>query len=259
MYPGFFINFEGIDGTGKTTQTNLLAAALKKQGQTLYITKEPGDAKSGSNVGSGIRAMLFGTPGTKNVGPGVADLLFLADHLQNTYDIRQALKLGKVVLSDRYADSQFAYSASSSKKAPRWANQLFVDHFGPTPDLTVLFVVRGPNKEVSYTIHEGSPIPIGASVVEDISWALARANARRGVEAGKQDGKAWNDVEEQRKIQNAYLDLLSNQNRTALVNIWETSTVDEIHSAVLLETLSRMNNRGTNPQMDLPITAQEAA
>jgi dTMP kinase len=246
MYSGFFINFEGIDGTGKTTQIIMLAEALKEQGHALYITKEPGDAKCGSNVGAGVRAILFGTPGTKNVGPGVADLLFLSDHLQNTYDIRAAVKSGKIVLSDRYADSQFAYAASPSKRAPAWANKLFEEHYGPTPDMTVLFVVRGPL--VGVDTKRG-----GRRLVEDISWALTRANARHGIEAGKQDGKAWNSVEEQRTIQEAYLGTIGTKERTFSIQLWESMTPEDVHQLVLTETLNRLAGRGSNPQMVLPV------
>jgi dTMP kinase len=246
MYKGLFISFEGIDGTGKSTQVKLLAKHLESLGHALYITKEPGDAKSGSGVGIGVRSLLFGTPGTKNLGPGVGDLLFLADHLQNTHDIRAALQKGKIVLCDRYADSQFAYSASATKKAPKWANILFAEHFGPTPDMTVLFVVRG---EIDYK-H---------SNFEDISWALTRANARRGDEAGKQDGKAWNDVEEQRKIQDAYRFNLRPQNRTFLMNIWEHTTPEIIHDQILTEVLHRLAGQGSSPQLVLDIPEQQVA
>ena len=231
MYAGFFITFEGIDGTGKTTQINMLAKALEAKGLELYITKEPGDSRAGSNVGPGVRSMLFGVPGTKNVGPGVGDLLFLADHVQNTYDIQDALDQGKVVLSDRYADSQFAYAASATKQAPAWANELFEEHYGPNPDLIILFVVRGPI-DFKHTNHE------------DISWALARANARRGVEAGKQDGKAWNDVEEQRKIQDAYIANLSGKPSWLQIYIWEDSTPEEIHRTILKTVLTRIAESG---------------
>jgi dTMP kinase len=217
---GLFISFEGIDGIGKSCQLKLLAKKLMELEHSLYITKEPGDSFQGSNIGKGIRPLLFTDPSTKGMGEGVADLLFLADHLQNSYDIANALKENKIVLCDRYADSQFAYSASPSKKTPEWANNLFVDHFGPVPDLTILFVAHGP-----ITI-EGK---------EDIAWALDRANARRGTESGKQNGKAWNEVEEQRKIQDYYLLKLAQEHRTVQVHVLEGTTIDEVHKYIMTE------------------------
>lgn len=242
MHKGFFITIEGVDGVGKSTQIDLLLSELQKS-YPVYFTKEPGDAKYGSSVGPGIREILFKKPGTENLAPGVGDLLFLADHLQNVYDIRKALSEGKVVVGDRYADSQFAYAASPSKKAPAWANKLFAEHYGVMPDLTLLLVARGPSHMTN---------PIGP---EDIGWALQRANARRGVEAGKQDGKAWNDVEAQRTIQDAYLTGLVHKPRTRLIHIWEDTSIDDVQAQIRIAVLLAMAGQAVEKQPNLPLVA----
>lgn len=228
MGKGLFITFEGIDGCGKSTQLYMLGEYLKQKGYGTYVTKEPGDANYGSNVGPGVRSILFKDPGLKSVAPGVADLLFLSDHVQNSSDIKEALRDGKVVLSDRYADSQFAYSASPTKQAPEWANRYFKEQYGPIPDITLLFVVRGIE------------LPRAQGGKEDIAWTFERANARRGAEAGKQAAKAWNDIEEQRKIQDAYIKLLSRKLRTRQIHVWEQMTVQDVHRLVI-EALPAFN------------------
>lgn len=249
MHTGFFITMEGIDGVGKSTQMALLTANLRARFDAtrgVMLTKEPGDANAGSIIGAKVRDIVFNQPGTKNMAPGVADMLFLADHIQNVHEIRNSLKDGQVVICDRYADSQFAYSASASKKTPAWANVVYSDQYGILPDLILLLVARGPKQLFS----AGS---------EDISWALARANARRGAEAGKQDGKAWNAVEDQRKIQNAYLRLLRAQQRTVIIDVYEDSSIETIHEMIMTAVNSALVSYGTGNQLNLPLVEQVQA
>ncbi len=232
-----FISFEGADGSGKSLQVDLLVKTMISCGFDVYQTKEPGDAKAGSSIGVGIRELLFKVPGTKDIGPGVADLLFMADHLQNTYDIQRALDENKLVIADRYADSQFAYAEASTRKSTDWANKLYKERYGPIPDLTFLFIIRGPRTN---KIDENGVV--FQTLVEDISWALTRANNRHGGEEGKQEGKTWNDVEEQRKIQNAYINQISNEDRTRIIYVWEDATPMELHvkiTEIVLDKLKR--------------------
>jgi dTMP kinase len=88
---GFFISFESIDGVGKSTQVGLLTQTLQARDYIVVNTKEPGDARSGSLIGSGVRSLLFTDPTTHAMHPGVADMLFLADHIQNAGDIANAV------------------------------------------------------------------------------------------------------------------------------------------------------------------------
>jgi dTMP kinase len=245
MYTGFFISMEGIDGVGKSTQLNLLLKALDTYG-TVYFTKEPGDARFGSNVGAGIREILFKKPGTANVAPGVADLLFLADHVQNVSDVRKALDRGEIVVSDRYADSQFAYASHPSKRAPAWACRYFNEQFGVMPDLTILLFARGP-------LYPALDMVGADNDVEDISWALTRAQQRLGIEAGKQDGKAWNGVEAQRAIQDAYFSSLKGQNRTRIVPVFEDDSPETIHAKILDEVVLALTTHNSGRQYTLPI------
>src|ERR1035441_9164314 len=92
----------------------------------------------------------------------------------------------------RYADSQWAYNASTTKNCPQWVMDLFGQQYGIVPNMTVLLVARG--KPIVLPAHANlnisGEISIAGPVREDISWALARGKARQGSEAGKQDGKA---------------------------------------------------------------------
>lgn len=196
----WFISIEGIDGIGKTT---LIANLINHyKGPNLFVTKEPGDASYGSKVGFGVRQLLFKEPTANDMAPGVADLLFLADHVQNSFEISEKLSAGFNVISDRYADSQFAYAASSTKQAPEWAMSLYETHYGTKPTVIVLLV---------------------AEFVES-GWTLCRAKSRRGTESNKQEGKPWNYIEEQILIQNSYKERLSKQSNVVFVPV---NTIDD--------------------------------
>ena len=212
---GLFITFESIDGVGKTTQYKILVETLKAADYEVFATKEPGDKNSGSSVGVGIRNLVFKNPTTLNMSPGVADLLFLADHIQTTGDVVNSLKAGKIVISDRYADSQFAYGSAKSKACPSWGLDLFAQHYGPVPDVLLFLKAVGPTEDP-----------------DDISWALERGKARSGDEAGKQEGKAWNNVVEQKAIQDKYLEYLSDQDHVAIIPVYKETTQEKLSEKI---------------------------
>src|SRR5256885_2845431 len=102
---GRFITFEGLDGTGKSTQLNLLAEHLRKKGFPVVTTREPG----GTPIGQRIRSILLDS---RTAGlSALADMgLMFADRAQDIERvILPALKQGKFVLCDRYTDSSEAY------------------------------------------------------------------------------------------------------------------------------------------------------
>jgi dTMP kinase len=188
-----FITFEGIDGVGKTTCLRNVEKLLQKADIDVLVTKLPGDKELGSDIGAGLRQLLFFEPSTKGMAPGVADLLYLADSIQCTQNIIiPALNRGMTVLCDRYTDSQRAYSMDPAKKTPKWAND--AHDLAPLlePDLTILLVCEPEH-------------------------ALARSRSRGGADAAKQDGKAWDGA--QYLIQGAYLGLLRNLPRTRMIDV----------------------------------------
>jgi dTMP kinase len=102
---GFFISFEGIEGSGKTTQIALLSRILQEQGREVVVTREPG----GTAVGQAVRGILL-QPDFSSLAPLPELLLCLADRAQHVHEvIAPALAAGAVVLSDRFVDSTVAY------------------------------------------------------------------------------------------------------------------------------------------------------
>jgi dTMP kinase len=102
---GLFITFEGPEGSGKTTQIQLLGEWLDRQGHDVLITREPG----GTPLGDRIRAILL-SPEHKDICPEAEALLFSVARSQLVRQvIRPHLDRGGVVLCDRYADSTLAY------------------------------------------------------------------------------------------------------------------------------------------------------
>ncbi len=105
MRRGCFITFEGLDGSGKTTQMRLLAQALERQGHSVLSTRQPGDTA----LGERIRALLLDSK-TADVAPMAEMALMFADRAQSIREIiSPALTAGKIVLCDRFTDSTEAY------------------------------------------------------------------------------------------------------------------------------------------------------
>ena len=108
MAEGFFITFEGIEGSGKTTQINLLADHLQNKGYDVLVSREPG----GTALGEKIRQLLL-DPQYDSMDYRTEILLYAADRAQHVKEkIKPALEQGKIVISDRFADSNLAYQAA---------------------------------------------------------------------------------------------------------------------------------------------------
>ena len=104
MTKGLFISLEGIDGVGKSTQSDLIEAYLTQLGRTVVRTLEPG----GTELGQEIRHLLLHRKG--EVAPRAEALLYAADRAHHVATkVRPALARGEVVLTDRYLDSSVAY------------------------------------------------------------------------------------------------------------------------------------------------------
>lgn len=131
---GRFISFEGIDGSGKSTQAGLLADALRSEGQNVVLTREPG----GSPGAEEIRALVLqGDPDRWSAETEM--LLFTAarrDHVERT--IRPALAAGKTVICDRFADSTRLYQGMTRGDLRATVDQLHNLIIGIEPDLTLI-------------------------------------------------------------------------------------------------------------------------
>jgi len=141
---GRFISFEGIDGSGKSTQARLLADGLRAQGYDVVLTREPG----GSPGAEEIRALVLqGDPDRWSAETEI--LLFTAarrDHLERT--IQPALNAGKIVICDRFADSTRMYQGLRSGDLRGLVDKLHSLMIGREPDLTLLFDM---DPDVSHT------------------------------------------------------------------------------------------------------------
>ena len=133
--PRYFITFEGIEGSGKSTQVKLLVDYLTKQHIPHLCTREPG----GTPIAEAIRKILL-DPLCSEMLPEAELLLYSASRAQHTGElILPALKAGKVVISDRYYDSTYAYQGAA-RALDYGVIDLLSDFatFHTVPDLTVL-------------------------------------------------------------------------------------------------------------------------
>lgn len=179
-----FISFEGIDGSGKSTQARLLADFLSNQGHDVILTREPG----GSAGAEEIRALVLeGDPDRWSAETEL--LLFTAarrDHLEKT--IRPALSAGKIVICDRFADSTRVYQGTTRGDLLERVNALHTAMIGVEPDITVL---------VDIDPHVG----------------LSRAKSRRTAEERFEDF----GVEMQIKMRSAFIKLAENAPRFVMI------------------------------------------
>ncbi|UUV04992.1 dTMP kinase [Ruegeria sp. YS9] len=131
---GFFLTFEGIDGSGKSTQARMLAEHLRAQGHEVVLTREPGGSAGAEEI---RRLVLEGDPDRWSAETEI--LLFTAarrDHLERT--IEPALAAGKVVICDRFADSTRMYQGLSRGDLRNLVDQLHSLMIGREPDMTLL-------------------------------------------------------------------------------------------------------------------------
>ena len=138
MAAGRFISFEGIDGSGKSTQARALAEALRALSLGVTLTREPGGSAGAEQI---RRLVLEGDP--DRWSPQTELLLFTAarrDHLEKT--IRPALARGDVVITDRFADSSRMYQGISRDESggdlAAMVDALHALMIGVEPDLTIL-------------------------------------------------------------------------------------------------------------------------
>ncbi|MEO8736197.1 MAG: dTMP kinase [Edaphobacter sp.] len=147
MSRGYFITFEGLDGSGKTTQLRLLAASLTAAGHIVVTLRQPG----GTALGDRIRGILLDSSSEATLGP-IAPMtemaLMFADRAQAIAEIiGPALATGSIVLCDRYTDSSEAYQGGGRRLG---SERILAMHAAACdnlqPDLTLLLL---PSLEAS--------------------------------------------------------------------------------------------------------------
>ncbi|MBA2620066.1 MAG: dTMP kinase [Acidobacteria bacterium] len=132
---GKFITFEGIDGSGKSTQMELLASYLRARGADILTTREPG----GTSLGRALRKTFLETE--EAVAPLAELLLFAADRAQHVeFLIKPTLAAGKIVVSDRFADATAAYQGAGRGFSKATIDRVIdIATGGLKPDLTLFF------------------------------------------------------------------------------------------------------------------------
>lgn len=210
---GTFITFEGIDGSGKSTQLRLLASHLRLQGRDVVTTREPG----GTPLGIRLRGALLDSQ--EHVDPLTELLVFAADRAQHVRILlRPALAAGHVVLSDRYADATIAYQGAGRGFSPKLISEIVeLATEGLKPDLTLLF---------DLSVSEGGQ--------------RTRKRTRDKQQTDRLDAE---DVEFHTRVRNAYLEIARAEPER--VKIIETSgAVEETHARVKEVVVAFLKARG---------------
>jgi dTMP kinase len=171
-----FITFEGMDGSGKTTQMRRLAARLRGMGRTVIETVEPG----GPPIAMQIRRILLDAA-NQELGPTTEVLLYFASRAQNVDEwIAPALSRGEIVLSDRFTDSSLVYQGCGRGLGEETIAALErIACRGIRPDLTLLVDI-------------------------DAESSLARARARNIAEPHAETRMDDQSLEFHRKVYEAY-------------------------------------------------------
>ncbi len=188
---GLFITFEGMDGSGKTTQIRRLAARLRSMGRTVVETAEPG----GTRIGAQIRRTLLDSA-HQELSPTTELLLYFASRAQNVDEvIVPALKRGEVVLVDRFTDSTLVYQGCGRNLGADTV--IALDRIacrGLKPDLTLLVDI-------------------------DPETSLARAHARNAAETSSETRMDDQSPEFHRRVYEAYHELAAREpERVKIVN-----------------------------------------
>jgi dTMP kinase len=192
---GLFISFEGIDGSGKSTQARLLAEALRGLGHSVLLTREPGGSPGAEDI---RRLVLEGDP--DRWSPETEILLFTAarrDHLEKT--IRPAIARGEVVITDRFADSTRMYQGirrGTGADLRAMVDDLHSRMIGVEPDLTILIDIDAETGHSRAIARAGSELrfeDMGTAMqarMRDGFLALAAAHPRFAVIDGAGDPAA---------------------------------------------------------------------
>lgn len=237
---GFFIVFEGGDGSGKSSQVVKLAAHLRLTGRDVVLTREPG----ATDIGRRIRTLVLDPSTGSEPSPRAEALLYAADRAHHVATIvRPALREGKVVISDRYVDSSLAYQGGGRDlptEEVAWLSDWATASL--KPDLVVLLDI-------------------------DPAVGLARASGRAGHDHIERESLAFHE-----KVRYKFLDIAAEDPRRYLV-VDATLTEDAIFELVKARVGERLPTPGddgdvapgslttdddlrdTDPDLDDPSTA----
>lgn len=202
-----FLVFEGIDGSGTTTQRARVADALRERGHAVHETREPSDGP----IGKLARELLAVAPGISDThrtvdAAGLA-LLFAADRLEHlAREIEPVLAAGKIVLCDRYVVSSWVYQSLDCDSA--WVRT--INERARWPDLTFVFDIEA-------------------------ELALARVAARR--EATGEAVERFDVPETQRRLARGYAAVLA-EPRPGLVRVDAAASIEAVTTSILARCIA---------------------
>jgi dTMP kinase len=219
MPRGFFITFEGLDGSGKTTQLRRLKEWLQSNGLTVTATRQPG----GTRVGDRIRALLLDSR-TDSLSSFAELGLMFSDRAQSiTEVIEPALEAGHIVLCDRFTDSSEAYQGGGRQLGSKIVRDLHASLCsGLQPDLTLL-------------------------LLPDFDRSLARARQRnqRAVAATGSDENRFEKESSAfyRRVFDKYQEIAARE-PLRVVAIDSDGSIDEVHQSVVQVVQGRLSAAG---------------
>ena len=214
---GFFLTFEGLDGSGKSTQLRKLAEWLKaKHDEEIVLTRQPG----GTTTGDQIRKLLLDS--RTRIAPRTELGLMFSDRAQCIAEvIAPALEEGKIVLCDRFTDSTEAYQGGGRELGSEVVLELHkVICGGLQPDVTFL-------------------------LLPDFTRSLERARRRNDRKAGRGPGEDRFEREDElfyRRVFEKYCEIARREPRRLVVIDGDTG-IEQVHARILEVVKERLGNR----------------
>jgi len=207
MSRGYFVTFEGLDGSGKSTQLRSLAHWLQAQGHRVTVTRQPG----GTAIGDRIRGLLLDSR-TAGLDARAELGLMFADRAQSIAEvIRPALERGEIVLCDRYTDSTEAYQGGGRELGSEVVLKLHAAMCGNLwPDMTVL-------------------------LLPDFAQSLERARRRNARDSGKgQDENRFEREDERfyRRVYDKYREIAARE-ASRVVVIAGDGGIEDVHQRIV--------------------------
>lgn len=197
--PGLFIAMEGINGSGKTTQSEILAKTLVGEGYQVTLAREPGSTR----LGEAVRDIVKSTADSETT-PMTQLLLYNAARAQMLYEVtRPALERGHIVVSDRYTASTVAYQGFAQGIDPAIVRQICQLTIGNTvPDLNVLLDLS-------------------------VQAAMQRTHTRT-----QQDPKLALGMKFQEKVRQGFLDEMANNSPHTWIMVDAAQEPDDVSAAI---------------------------
>ena len=217
MSRGFFLTFEGLDGSGKSTQLRKLAKWLQEHGWPVTATRQPG----GTEIGDRIRELLLDSRTTALSARTELGLMF-SDRAQVIAEVIQpALDRGQIVLCDRFTDSTEAYQGGGRQLGSEIVLQLHADLCGNLqPDLTLL-------------------------LLPDFARSLERARNRNARGAHKRPDENRFESEDEvfyRRVFDKYREIATRE-PDRIISIEGNQSIDEIHQRLINAVDARLSTR----------------